>query len=213
MNNLIIHNQYALGLGRARSRYTSLPQGCPFSMTFLALMMVPWHQQIKLYGAIPRSLVDDLLHYAKGLNSTPVSAQAFLFTNEYIIHMGSKATISKTLAFGFHQASRNAHKKLRFAQQPNDEIKVVNETRDIGGHLDRIGHRTNTSKTKRMNDTTKEIKSHSTIPSHPHARYIAVISKYLPKAVYGCSTAPMNLKCMRDFISAIADYSGQKPPP
>ena len=29
MNNLIIHNQYALGFGRARCRYTILPQGCP----------------------------------------------------------------------------------------------------------------------------------------------------------------------------------------
>ena len=209
---MIIHNQYALGLGRARNRYTSLPQGCPFSMRFLALMMVPWHQQIKIYGAIPRSLADDLLHYAKGPNSTHVSAQAFLFTNEYIIHMGSKATISKTFAFGSHQASRNAHKQVWFAQQPNDEIKVLNETRDIGGHLELIGHRTNTTGTKRMNDTTKEIKSHSTIPSHPHARYTAVISKYLPKALYGCSTAPINLKCMRDFISAIADFALGKSP-
>ena len=172
-------------------------------MRFLALMMVPWHQHIKLIGAVPRSLADDMLHYASGPNSTHISAQAFLFTNEYIIHMGSKATISKTFAFGSTQQSRNAHKKLWFAQQPIDRIKVLHESRDIGGHIDTTGHRTNTTGTKRMNITTKEVKTHSTLPSHPHARHTVATCKYLPKALYGCSTAPINLKCMRSFISAI----------
>ena len=51
-------------------------------MRFLAFMMVPWHQQIKIIGAVPWSLADDLLHYAKGPNAAHIFIESFLFTNE-----------------------------------------------------------------------------------------------------------------------------------
>ena len=211
MNNLIIHNQYARGLGRARSRYTSLPQGCPFSMRFLALMMEPWHQQIKLYEAVPRSLADDLLHYARGPNSTHISARAYLFTNEYIIHVGSKATISKTFAFGSHQISRNAHNKLWFAQQPNDEIKVPNETRDIGGHLDLIGNQTNTTVSKRMNSTTKnKISLNHCIAStcKVHCRYQQIFAEGVVRLLYCANESKMHAEL---HIGHSRLCPGQKP--
>ena len=59
--------------------------------------------------------------------------------------MGAMATVSNTFAFGSHKVARDAHKKTWFAQLPHDRIKVLNEARDIGGHLDSTGRHTKTT--------------------------------------------------------------------
>ena len=47
IDNLNIRFQYGDKVGKAHKRRCSIPQGCPFSMTMVALMFVPWVNLIK----------------------------------------------------------------------------------------------------------------------------------------------------------------------
>ena len=44
----------------------SIPQGCPFSMAMIALLLRPWMQMMKEMGVTPRTLADDLMVWAEG---------------------------------------------------------------------------------------------------------------------------------------------------
>ena len=53
--------QYGSNIGKPYSPPTSIPQGCPFSMTMVALLMRPWLFLMRGMAAEPRCLADDLL--------------------------------------------------------------------------------------------------------------------------------------------------------
>ena len=59
--NVSIHNSIAGGLGDACHKNCSIPQGCPFSMCFMALLMRPWILVSRITGVIPRVLADAIL--------------------------------------------------------------------------------------------------------------------------------------------------------
>ncbi len=46
-DNLIVHNSLAQGLGAGYFKPMSIPQGCPFSMCFIALLARPWILQMR----------------------------------------------------------------------------------------------------------------------------------------------------------------------
>lgn len=62
--HLRIYNHYGTGLGRPMRRRASIPQGCPYSMRFLAILIRPWLVISRVAGAVPRSLADDLMNQA-----------------------------------------------------------------------------------------------------------------------------------------------------
>ncbi len=64
--NLEIHFQLAGTLGQKHKDPMSIPQGCPFSMTLIALLMRPWMGLMREEGVTPRALADDLLMMAEG---------------------------------------------------------------------------------------------------------------------------------------------------
>ena len=212
MNNMIIHNQYALGLGRARTRCSSLPQGCPFSMRFLALAMLPWHKRCQMMKTIPRSLADDLLTHAAGRHCVLKATKALLFTNLYLMQIGAEAAVEKTWAYGSDAEIRKMCKIIWYGQCPSTQITTRLQARDIGGHLDTTHHGHNKTGTDRIESVIQDIRSHANIPSHPHSRYRIVIAKYLPAALYAISTSPENIRSVNRLLSAIADFLlGKKP--
>eukprot|EP00969_Alexandrium_andersonii_P178059 7873349-Alexandrium_andersonii.AAC.1 len=60
---LRVFNEFAQGVGEARSREAGMPQGCPFSMAFLGLLTVTWRRflQSEASEAWCRILADDLM--------------------------------------------------------------------------------------------------------------------------------------------------------
>ena len=56
MEALTFANKLSLGIGRWMRRRRSIPQGCPFSMTILALLLRPWILQARALGTVPRVL-------------------------------------------------------------------------------------------------------------------------------------------------------------
>eukprot|EP00973_Karenia_brevis_P038859 5364129-Karenia_brevis.AAC.1 len=61
-----IYFSFAGHIGSPHKHRCGIPQGCPFSMMIIALLLRPWHLLIRAARVIPRSLADDLLILASG---------------------------------------------------------------------------------------------------------------------------------------------------
>ena len=70
MESVLIHNQLPTGFGDGYSRVFSIPQGCPFSMTFIALLLRPWILDMRKCHVKPRLLADDLSVTASGSHAS-----------------------------------------------------------------------------------------------------------------------------------------------
>ena len=68
MEQHVVHNAVAGGLGEAHRHHVSIPQGCPWSMTFVGFLTRPWVLKCTKLGATPRILADDMLVDAIGPN-------------------------------------------------------------------------------------------------------------------------------------------------
>ncbi len=65
VQNMEEHYQLAGTLGEDHVDRASIPQGCPFSMVLVALLMRPWASLMRECGVKPRTLADDLLIFAE----------------------------------------------------------------------------------------------------------------------------------------------------
>ena len=63
---LVICNQIGGTLGKPHQHRCSIPQGCPFSMALIALLMRPWILHMRAHQVEPRVLAGDLfIHTAR----------------------------------------------------------------------------------------------------------------------------------------------------
>ena len=69
LENLRVYNCLAGGIGTPYQRKCGIPQGCPYSMAMVALIMRPWIIMMRSYGSIQcYILADDVLIMATGKN-------------------------------------------------------------------------------------------------------------------------------------------------
>ena len=66
VESLQIRNTLTVGYGAQHTRRRGIPKGCPFLMTFTALLVRPWILQVQKRGAVTRVLADDLRIAAAG---------------------------------------------------------------------------------------------------------------------------------------------------
>ena len=192
LENIVVFNAYATGLGAPRRRVGSIPQGCPFSMRILALITRPWCELVRLSGVIPRVLADDLMMLAIQQQAAWRTARALLDSHGYIIAMGGQVRVNKTWTFASEREGRNVLKLLILPGQEDELVPMVFEHRDLGGHLDATARRTGTTLTQRLVKTTGQCKAHAQTPGGFTQRYRLVMGKYLPMALYGASTCLEN---------------------
>ena len=107
LNTITIYHDYALGLGKPRNRHVSIPQGCPFSMRFLALIIAPWTVLMRVQGTIPRALADDVATISVGHDACETTTAALYATYEYLNAFGGKVRIQKTWRLHRTQPSAN----------------------------------------------------------------------------------------------------------
>ena len=79
-----MHFAFAGFLGSGHHHKCGIPQGCPFSMAFVALMLRPWHALMLTIKVVPRTLADDLLFLTYGGDSLLCFSVAFDETCMYI---------------------------------------------------------------------------------------------------------------------------------
>ena len=88
--SLEVYNSLAQGLGSAHKHANGIPQGCPFSMMLVALMLRPWGSLMESIGTTPRTLADDLLVMADGPDHLDKIVDAANKTHHYLTNMGAR---------------------------------------------------------------------------------------------------------------------------
>ena len=66
IDNLQVQFQIGKTIGARHEDRCSIPQGCPFSMTMIALLLVPWTDLMNYQNVTPRVLADDLMFTTSG---------------------------------------------------------------------------------------------------------------------------------------------------
>ena len=84
IENLVIHNNLVGNLGKPHMRKCGIPQGCPLSMMYVALLLRPWTYLVKHLGAIPRILADDILIITKAKGHLQTFTAALNATHLYL---------------------------------------------------------------------------------------------------------------------------------
>ena len=101
-----VRNTIAGGLGEEHVRKTSIPQGGPFSMMNVALLMRPWMMQMKACAATPRILADDLQILTTGPRHHENLTYAFDLTHKHMEDMGARIAPTKSVTFASNSTSR-----------------------------------------------------------------------------------------------------------
>ena len=100
LENLKVYNCVAGGMGTPYVRVCGIPQGCPFSMTNVALIMRPWILTMRKHAAINcYILADDVLIIGTGMKMLTRFAAALNATHKYLHHMGAKVAPDKSYNF------------------------------------------------------------------------------------------------------------------
>ena len=104
LEGLTVRNAVGQGLGKATVRPAAIPQGDPWSMLTLGVIITPWLRMLAETRAIPRALADDLSVYLEADPEQPEEehledvAQMAAVTGAYICDMGGKPAPGKTVA-------------------------------------------------------------------------------------------------------------------
>ena len=94
---MVIYNSFNGTIGKPHRHPAGIPQGCPFSMIFIALLLRPWSLQISEFGATARTLADDLLVILSGSQKIlTVFTHVFHLTMVHLHDLGGKIAPSKS---------------------------------------------------------------------------------------------------------------------
>ena len=142
---LVIHNQVGNTLGKAHQHKCSIHQGCPYSMTFIALLMRPWILRMRELTLQPRVLADDLFLSASRDQHAQRATNGMQESRTYFGDIAAAVADKKCF-----MASTCAQTRRKLAQISWDDrgtrLKVVTNFRDLGAHTN-LSRTTNTTTT------------------------------------------------------------------
>jgi hypothetical protein len=198
-----VRNTVAGGLGSEYVRKTSIPQGDPYSMMMTALLMRPWMEQMRKAAVAPRILADDLQIFAAGPRHLENMSYAFDLTHEHMEDMGANIAPTKSITFASNITTRKwlrNHKWRRLGRN----VPLRRDMRDLGGHLNTAERRTyGTTLTDRMRKTAESVRALQKRRAPYKAKAELIRTKQLPKALYGCETAPVNESALKKLQTKI----------
>ena len=160
---MLIYNSVHGSVGQSHKHPAGIPQGCPFSMIFIALLLRPWSLQISEFGAIARTLADDLLVLVSGHRVLSVFTHVFHLTMVHLHDLGGKIAPTKSKIF----ATLADHRRwLQTYMWPalNTNIDVVQHMRDLGASLNTIYVSNTILSRKRLQDATQVLLRISHLP-------------------------------------------------
>lgn len=131
ISHLQVRYQVGKTIGEANIDRASIPQGCPFSMTMVALIMLPWIKLMEELEVTPRVLADDLLFTASGPGHRAKVIRAMEMSRTYFQDIGAKVADNKCFTFATDSRTRN---KLKHHTWNNTScpIPTFNNFRDLG---------------------------------------------------------------------------------
>jgi len=207
INNLNIRFQVGQRIGPGHRDRCSIPQGCPFSMTMIALLMVPWVNLMHEVGAEPRVLADDLLFSIAGAERRGLTVKAMQASRQFFADLGAKVAVNKCFTFA---SDANTRRFLTVLQWDVNGLKIpcVGEFRDLGTHLNLTCNLSGATLTERMRKGIDMAKRLRWMPLSIQTKERMVRSNILPASIYGAEAAHINQDVMNRLRSAIASAIG-----
>ena len=208
-SDLTVYNQIGEYLGEPHRHKCSIPQGCPFSMAFVALLMRPWIMYMREHNVEPRVLADDLFLYATRTKHASKAVQGMQLSRQYFADIGAKIADKKCFMASTCPSTRSRLRTLQWDGQ-GTRIAVVTHFRDLGTHvaMDLTGNATTiTSRLRKATVMTRRLKW-LPIPKEEKAK--AIRTTILPGALYGTEPVKCNAQELQALRSAIVDAIGPR---
>ena len=126
-----------------------LPPRLPFSMTMIALIMIPWIRTMREINVEPRVLADDLMFTARGDTHRADTIEAMKRSKQYFTDIGAKVADNKCFTFASDAYTRNLLRNYSWDKQ-GTKIPCSSSFRDLGSHLNLMQCHNGATLTARM---------------------------------------------------------------
>ena len=207
MEALQVRNTIHGGLGKPYAKRCGIPQGCPMSMMFIALLLRPWTVAIANMRAIPRILADDLMVLTHGTKHCENMQRALNFTHEFLHDMGAVVAPKKSFIFSNVLACRKWYAKHTWINL-DAKIPVVKTVRDLGGTINTGNRQASSIIDNRIAKAISSVRKMRFLPHSLEDKATLIQTKIIPMALYGIEVAEPSAHMMQKLQSAIIDTLG-----
>ena len=207
LENLTVRMQIGQTLGEEHQHECSIPQGCPFSMTLVALLMKPWMNQMRQLQVIPRTLADDLFFYSAGKGHEKRAAKAMDVSHQFFSDIAAKVADKKCVLTSTSQTTRASLRLRRWRHYPKG-IPVVSHFRDLGTHITLDGTKNSTTMKQRIIKATKMTRALKRLKITQKQKAKIVRCNILTAGLYGSEAARLNKGALDQLTTAIVDAIG-----
>ena len=202
LDRLTVHNCLAATIGRGYSRGASIPQGCPLSMVWLSLVLRPLVINIRAMGCIPRALADDLMAYSVARDHWRRLKAAGEYTHQFLEDAGSRVAPKKSQLFSSVRNTRITMKGCVW-RRLGQTIPVTTTARDLGSQANFGLAFRGTVLGKRILDTMAVVAKVQALPGTHKQKLLWLVTKCLPKALFGCESTPVQRTYLRPLTAAL----------
>jgi ribonuclease HI len=209
IDSLKIRYQIGSTVGGEHYDKTSIPQGCPFSMTIVALILLPWIQRMRALNVEPRVLADDLMAIATGKNHIDRTVAALQESKTFFTAIGAKVADNKCFTFAGDSASR---KELGEHTWDSDGLLIPcrSSFRDLGSHLNLGRNHNGVTLTQRINKAVGMANRLNWMQAGDDMKERVVLCNLLPAALYGVESIRVATSALKSLRSAIANVVGPR---
>ena len=204
-DQLRVLNLLAGGYGKPFQKTFSIPQGCPFSMLFIAILLRPIILLTEVPGTImARILADDVLIMGMGSNHVPVFTQAYDKLLTFIEDMGSKVSIKKSYLFSTDADIRQFLKDFQW-RTIKAKVGVISDIRDLGAHLNVSARHVGTTLTKRMLAALPKLRRLAWLPLQMSTKASLALIGIFSGGLYGCKATHASETHLSSLSSVLAN--------
>ena len=190
-SELTIHNIVAGGMGKGCRRQRGIPQGCPFSQRFCAVLLRPWIALARAHSAVPRCLADDLHLYVVGQDVYDRFHDALMDTHRFVLTIGGKIAPKKNAL-----CSNRPELRRRLKQQHwpllDGPIPVRLAFRDLGAHFSSGARRWAGTGRQRIRNASAVAHAVRKLPTSGDIRARLLGGKAIPMGHYATEMTPCN---------------------
>ena len=205
LENLKVYNCVAGGMGTPYIRTCGIPQGCPFSMMNVALIMKPWIRKIRKFtGTKCYILADDVLIIGTGVKMPTNFAGALNATHKYLHSMGAKVAPDKSYNFASNLIAKRWLEETIW-EHIESGIQVITDFRYLGAHLTTRHAASSSTLDKRWEKAKQQLKKLRFCPAKTEAKVRAIICKIYASAMYGVEVAVASPAKVASLTAVVID--------
>lgn len=204
LQDLRVQNSICDGFGELHARPKGIPQGCPFSMMVIALVLRPWVQLMKSQGARPRILADDLLVATHGPDHCRKFQRVYNMTHKHIKDLGARLAPTRSYTFSTSEVARDWLRQCTWPEV-GGTIPCINHGRDLGAHFNLSDSSVGATLTERLRKATARVRRIARIPISYEDKAKLIREKALALGLYGIEASHACQQALASLRAAITD--------